>query len=95
MRFQWDGDKEKLNIRKHGIDFLTAAYVFDDPNHIEIFDEKHSEYENRFIVIGTADNIAVILFVVYTERGEFIRIISARKATKNEREMYYAYSEGY
>ncbi|MBQ2680265.1 MAG: BrnT family toxin [Firmicutes bacterium] len=95
MKFEWDDNKEQINIRKHGIDFSTAAYVFDDFYHIEIFDEAHSESEDRFIAIGMVDDIAVIIAVIYTERGEIIRIISARKATRREKEVYYDSSKRY
>ena len=85
MLFEWDENKEKINISKHGLDFSTAALVFRDQNRLEWFDELHSDYEDRYITIG----IAVVLMVVYTERGDAIRLISARKATKQERRMYY------
>lgn len=52
MLFEWDDDKEQTNIRKHKLDFTTAAYVFDDENRLEIFDESHSDYEDRYITIG-------------------------------------------
>ena len=81
MVFEWDDNKEKINIFKHGIDFSTAAHVFQDENRIEFFDETHSEYEDRYITI--------IVMVVYTERENAIRLISARKATNQERRMYY------
>lgn len=92
MIFEWDSEKEKININKHGLDFSTAARVFMDENRLEIFDEVHSDLEERYITIGMIDNIAYIVVVVYTERGEAIRIISARKATKNERRMYNDYA---
>lgn len=92
MIFEWDSEKEKININKHGLDFSTAARVFKDENRLEIFDELHSDLEERYITIGMIDNIAYIVVVVYTERGEAIRIISARKATKNERRMYNDYA---
>lgn len=89
MLFEWDENKEKINISKHGLDFSTAALVFRDQNRLEWFDELHSDYEDRYITIGEINGIAVVLMVVYTERGEAIRLISARKATKQERRMYY------
>lgn len=94
MIFEWDDNKEQINIKKHGIDFETASYVFYDDCHIEIFDAKHSDYEERFLAIGMVNKVTYIVTVVYTERGESIRIISARKATKEERELYYDYSQG-
>ena len=92
MIFEWDSEKERINIKKHGLDFSTAARVFKDENRLEIYDELHSDFEERDITIGVIDNIAYVVVVVYTERGEAIRIISARKATNNERRMYNDYS---
>ena len=85
MRFEWDYQKEIINIRKHGIDFQTASLVFHDPNRIELFDDAHSTEEDRYNTIGMAHNV---LFVVYTERRDNIRIISARIATAYERRLY-------
>lgn len=93
MVFEWDENKEKINMAKHGIDFSTAALVFGDVNRIEMFDALHSEYENRYITIGEIHGVAIVLLVVYTERGEAIRLISARKATKQERRKYYGTKE--
>lgn len=96
MRFEWDDEKEKKNIFKHGIKFKTAELVFGDDDHIEIYDEAHSTLEeDRYIAIGLINEIAVVVTVVYTERGEAIRIISARKATKREEEEYYNANNGY
>lgn len=89
MLFEWDDEKEKINIIKHGIDFSTAALVFGDHNRIEKYDEKHSIDEDRYITIGQINNIAVVVVVVYTEREPAIRIISARLATNREKEAYY------
>lgn len=88
MLFEWDTEKDMINIKKHGIDFETASRVFFDENRIEMFDDIHSTYEDRYITIGMIDNIAYIVMVVYTEREESIRLISARKATNKERRMY-------
>lgn len=93
MQFEWDEEKEKKNIEKHGIDFETAARVFGDENRLEFYDETHSESEDRYITIGLIDKVAYIVMVVYTEREEAIRLISARKATKQEGRMYYDYSQ--
>lgn len=96
MVFEWDDEKARANIKKHGIDFETAARVFADENRLEIYDEEHSEYEDRYITIGLIGNVACacVVMVVYTERGEAIRLISARKATSQERRMYYDYTKG-
>lgn len=84
--FEWDEEKAKINQKKHGISFETAARVFLDEDRIEILDEGHSTEEERFITIGRAGDI---LFVVYTERTPNIRLISARLATPKERRLYY------
>ncbi len=84
--FIWDSKKNDYNIKQHGISFNIAIHVFEDPNHIVIYDMEHSVKEDRYVVLGIVDKV---LFVVYTERGNDIRIISARKATKEERRVYY------
>ena len=84
--FEWDRNKAKLNKIKHGISFKTATAVFDDPYRLEEFDWIHSWDEDRWQVIGMADDI---LFVIYTERRDKIRIISAREAKEDERRTYY------
>jgi len=84
--FEWDSEKARINKLKHKISFETAANIFFDENRIESLDEEHSANEDRWQVIGMVDDV---LFVVYTERGEIIRLISARKATKKERSIYY------
>jgi len=89
MQFDWDDEKEKSNIEKHGIDFSTAALVFGDNNRIEKYDELHSINEDRYITIGRVSKVAVVVMVVYTEREALTRIISARLATKREEEAYY------
>ena len=89
MDFEWDDSKEKKNIAKHGIDFSTALLVFGDDNRIEMYDKKHSELEDRFITIGAVGGLVTVLCVVYTERKNAIRIISARCATNREKEVYY------
>lgn len=94
MQFEWNDEKEKINIEKHGIDFTTAAKIFKDENRIELYDEIHSEFEDRYVTIGTIGGVAYVVVVVYTERKEAIRLISARKATNQERRMYYDYSQG-
>lgn len=89
MRFEWDEAKEQINISKHGIDFHTAALVFGDDCRIEKYDDAHSDDEDRYITIGQVQGKMIIAMVVYTEREEAIRIISARRATKREEEAYY------
>ncbi len=90
MRFEWDEQKEESNIRKHHISFNIAKRVFNDVNRIEIYDIQHSIDEDRYNTIGIVENV---LFVVYTERKETIRLISARLATEKERSLYYDNSD--
>ena len=90
--FEWDSEKARINKRKHQVSFKTAANVFFDDNRIELRDEEHSDDEDRWQVIGKVDDI---LFVVYTDREDRTRIISARKANRNERRIYYGNSDLY
>ncbi len=85
--FEWDDRKEKKNRRKHRVSFEEAEFVFYDPYSITIPDLDHSSGEDRFIDIGTS-NENRLLVVIYTERDDRIRIISARKATSIERKKY-------
>ena len=85
MVYQWDINKAAANIRKHGIDFADAISVFSDDFAITIFDERFDE--ERFVTIGM-DAFGRILVVVYTLRGDEIRLISARKATRKEQQQY-------
>ena len=82
---EWDEKKDKLNRKKHRISFDTAALVFADPHHREYPDETHSDDEERYIALGLVQNL---LFVVFMEREESTRIISARKATAKEGRLY-------
>ena len=85
MKFAWDEDKNRKNINKHGISFQMATRVFLDDHVIILPDEIHSIEENRNIAIGM---VGRVLFVVFTERTDTIRIISARRATKLEEMLY-------
>lgn len=89
---EWDSKKSAINKQKHGISFDTAALVFDDENRIERHDDKHSQDEDRWQVIGMVNDV---LFVVFTERGEALRLITARVATPKERREYYACATNY
>lgn len=86
--FVWDKDKAESNKKKHNVSFETAIYIFQDPYLYEIYDESHSDDEERFAYIGSVMG-QLILFVVTTDRDNKIRIISARKATSKERSKYY------
>jgi uncharacterized protein len=87
LSFEWDKQKALSNEQKHRISFDEASTVFGDPLSLTLHDPLHSENEERFVVIGTSHKNRVLV-VVHTERGNDIRIISARKATKNERLQY-------
>ena len=86
MQFEWDEEKNRSNLKKHGISFQDAVCVFKDPFRKEYYDVDHSINEDRYQVIGMVHKV---LFVIYTEREEHLRIISARIATPNERRLYY------
>ena len=85
MDFEWNPAKAESNVRAHGVSFADTFALFEDPSAITI-DDPHDEGD-RFITLGT-DAFGRILVVVYTWRGESIRIISARKATRTERRNY-------
>ncbi|MFL6277410.1 MAG: BrnT family toxin [Blastocatellia bacterium] len=87
LTFEWDEQKAEQNLEKHGLSFQQAAEVFSDPLSAMIPDSTHSERENRLLAIGQSANGQVLL-VVFTERGERIRIISARPATRPETRIY-------
>jgi len=86
VQFEWDEDKAALNLKKHGVRFETAARVFEDEDRIEFYDSAHSTEEDRYNTIGMVDSV---LFVVYTERKNRVRLISARPANSKERRLYY------
>jgi len=87
MEFEWDSKKAKRNLRKHKVSFEEAATVFGDPLSLTIEDPLHSENEERFVIIGESNKRRLVV-VVHTERGDKIRIISARLATPHERHDY-------
>ena len=86
--FDWDINKAETNINKHGITFEEAASVFFDEYAIE-YDDEHSKYEDRFIIIGKSKRLRLMVVChCYRENETIIRIISARKANKSETELY-------
>lgn len=86
LKFEWDVEKDLKNQKKHGVSFETASYVFDDEYYIEMYDFEQSMEEDRYIAIGMVNKV---LFVVFTERKDKIRLISARPANESERSLYY------
>lgn len=95
FQFEWDVEKEKSNIAKHRLNFADACHVFADAFQLNLFDADHSDDEDRWVVIGEIP-VAKIVVVVHTIRQDRdgddvrVRIISARKATKKERETYFS-----
>ena len=92
LRFAWDKAKAEENIRKHGVSFEEAATVFADENARLKHDPDHSRTEDRFLLLGFSAKLRVLIVChVYRGSDEVIRIISARKATQNERRQYGSY----
>lgn len=87
MIYEWDSEKAKTNLRRHGISFEEAATVFLDPLALTFPDPDHSDEEEREITIGHSSRQRVV-FVSHCQRGDRCRIISARKATRKERKQY-------
>ncbi len=92
LRFEWDRRKELVNFRNHRVEFEEAKTVFYDERAIEFYDEYHSSSEARFLMIGLSSKFRILL-VSYTIREtsdeDLIRIISSRKATKKEQQVYF------
>lgn len=87
MKFEWDQSKAASNLKKHGVSFEEARTVFDNPLAVIFDDEAHSVDEQREIIIGHSRQNRLLL-IAFTERSGNVRIISARLATRNEREDY-------
>jgi len=84
LLFEWDPNKAKENLEIHGVSFDEAGMAFRDPLSLAIYDPLHSEEEDRFVLLGNSHQDR-LLVVVHTVRGDNIRLISARKASKKER----------
>lgn len=87
MQFEWDPEKAAANAKRRRVSFNESATVLEDPPSTTYPDEGHSEEEARFVTIG-ASRCGRVLVVAHTERNDAIRIISARRATRREREFY-------
>jgi len=87
LKFEWEPRKAKINLKKHGVSFAEASTAFEDVLSLTIDDPLHSSDEERLVLIGMSFKNRLTI-VVHTERGDNIRIISARKATKKERKYY-------
>ncbi len=94
MRFEWDNNKNKINIKKHNISFDEAKEIFEDPLHISILDKRFSYFEERWITLGESKKrkLLVVANLFFDDLGEeIIRIISAREATSHEQRQYETY----
>lgn len=90
LRFEWDEDKNRENIKKHGVSFQEAQTVFLDENAMRFFDPDHSRDEDRFIMLGMSFKLRVLVVCHCHRRNDtVIRIISARKADKHEAKDYW------
>ena len=90
MRFEWDGAKNRKNMRKHGLSFEEAQTVFLDENAIRFFNPDHSQDEDRFIMLGMSFKLRVLVVChCYRKNESVIRIISARKADSKEAANYW------
>jgi uncharacterized DUF497 family protein len=87
MNFEWDEDKARVNESKHGVSFVAAMTVFGDPLTLTGYDPDHSDEEDKYITMGLSSD-GRLLIVSHTDRGDAIRIISAREATRQERKDY-------
>lgn len=91
IRFAWDRVKAAVNLRKHGVSFEEASTVFADENARLKHDPDHSQAEDRFVLLGLSAKLRMLVVChVYREK-QIIRLISARKATRNERKQYGSY----
>lgn len=86
-KFEWSKRKAKENYAKHGVSFELATQVFKDPFAVEFLDDREDYGEKRFVILGMAEGY--VLYVAYTERTEALRLISARRATRYEQEIYF------
>ena len=87
LEFEWDAEKARRNLRKHKVSFREGMMVFNDIFAITFYDDAHSRHEQRFVTLGMSD-LERVLVVSHTLIGEKIRLISARKGTRRERELY-------
>jgi uncharacterized DUF497 family protein len=87
IEFEWNAAKARINLSKHGVSFEEATTAFCDPLSVTISDPDHSTDENRFLLIGMTQ-VRRLLVVAHTDRGQRIRIFSARRATRRERASY-------
>ncbi len=87
MEFKWDEKKAAANLADHGVSFDEAKTVFDDPLYVDFYDPDHSYDEHRYLIVGESRQ-GRLLIASYTERGDAVRLISAREVTLAERKAY-------
>jgi len=89
LRFEWDERKNRENQQKHGVSFEEARSVFYDQQAVEFYDDSHGDTEDRFLLLGVSGRLRVLMVChCLRQAGNVIRIISARKATRNEQNEY-------
>lgn len=92
LLFEWDKRKESANVKKHGISFEEARTTFYDENAVQFFDPDHSDTEDRFILLGVSHKLnTLVVCHCFREEETRVRIISARKADKDEANVYWSY----
>jgi uncharacterized DUF497 family protein len=90
LRFEWDAAKNRANVRRHGVSFEEASSTFLDENGILIDDPGHSIGEERFVLLGLTSSLRLLVIChCYRQHPDVVRLISARKADKGERENYF------
>jgi uncharacterized protein len=92
ITFEWDTSKAETNVRKHGISFEEAETAFYDQSSRVSYDPDHSQTEDRYLLLGMSDSRQLIVVChIYRQNGEYVRIISARRATKTEQQQYQGF----
>ena len=91
LKFEWDNEKNKTNTKKHGVSFEEGKTVFFDEYALQFFDPEHSEDEDRFLLLGTSfKSQTLVVCHCFREEETKVRIISARKADKDEQQVYWS-----
>jgi len=94
LKFEWDNNKDRVNTSKHGVSFDEAQTAFYDEYAIQFFDPEHSESEDRFLLLGTSFKLKTLVVChCFREEETVVRIISARKADKDETKAYWSERE--
>jgi uncharacterized DUF497 family protein len=94
LKFEWDNNKDRVNTSKHGVTFDEAQTAFYDEYAIQFFDPEHSESEDRFLLLGTSFKLKMLVVChCFRDEETVVRIISARKADKDETKVYWSERE--